>query len=175
MPGYRRLGRETAARKSILRNLVTTLIVEGKVTTTETRAKEAARIAEKMIALAVKEQSNFTTKTVTVSAAKLDDKGRKILRTATSKNGRKYDVVEREMKKKTIQVDQPSRLAARRRIMTQLVETRDQDGKKVNTVNHLFNTVAPRFTNRQGGYTRIVKIGPRRGDAAPMAILELVD
>lgn len=174
MPGYRKLGRETAARKSILKNLVTTLIVEGKVTTTETRAKEAARMAEKAIALAVKEQNNFTTKTVTVSSAKLDDKGRKILRTATSKNDRVYDVVQREMKTKTVQVDMPSRLAARRKIMTMMVETRDE-GDRVNTVNYLFNTVAPRFTHRSGGYTRIVKIGPRRGDAAPMAILELVD
>ena len=175
MPGYRRLGRETAARKSILKNLVTTLIVEGKVTTTESRAKDAARIAEMAIALAVKEQNNFTTRTVKVSAAKLDDKGRKVLRTATSKNDRVYDVVEREMKTKTVQVDMPSRLAARRKIMTMMVETRDDKGERINTVNHLFNTVAPRFTNRSGGYTRIVKIGPRRGDAAPMAILELVD
>ena len=174
MPGYRRLGRETAARKSILRNLVTTLIVDGKVTTTETRAKEAARIAEKLIALAVKEQNNFTTKTVTVSAAKLDDKGRKQLRTATSKNDRKYDVVEREVKQKPIQVDLPSRLAARRKIMKMMVETRDENGDRVNTVNHLFSTVAPRYINRSGGYTRIIKIGPRRGDAAPMAVLELV-
>ncbi|NLA96143.1 MAG: 50S ribosomal protein L17 [Clostridiaceae bacterium] len=175
MPGYRRLGRETAARKSILKNLVTTLIVEGKVTTTETRAKETARIAEKMIALAVKEYNNFTTREVLTSQAKLDDKGRKVLRTATSKNERKYDVVEREIKKKTVQVDMPSRLAARRKAMAQMVETRDSSGKRINTVNHLFDTVAPRYINRPGGYTRIVKIGPRRGDAAPMAVLELVD
>ena len=114
MPGYRRLGRETAARKSILKNLVTTLIVEGRVTTTETRAKEAARIAEQLITLAVREHNNFTTREILTSKAKLDDKGRKVLRTATSKNERKYDVVERELKKKTVQVDQPSRRPARR-------------------------------------------------------------
>ncbi|HPX93271.1 MAG TPA: 50S ribosomal protein L17 [Bacillota bacterium] len=175
MPGYRRLGRETAARKSILKNLVTTLIVEGRVTTTETRAKEAARIAEQLITLAVREHNNFTTREILTSKAKLDDKGRKVLRTATSKNERKYDVVERELKKKTVQVDQPSRLAARRKIMAQMVETRNSEGKRINTVNHLFDTVAPRYRNRPGGYTRIVRIGPRRGDAAPMAILELVD
>ncbi len=175
MPGYRKLGRDSAARKAMLRNLVTTLIVEGKVTTTETRAKEAARLAEKMIALAVREHNNFTTRKVLVSGAKLDDKGRKVLRTATSRNDRVYDVVERERKTKTVQVDMPSRLAARRKLMALMVETRDQDGRRVNTVNHLFNTVAPRFITRNGGYTRLIKIGPRRGDAAPMAILELVD
>jgi large subunit ribosomal protein L17 len=174
MAGYRRLGRKTAARKSMLRNLVTTLIVEGKVTTTETRAKEAARLAENVIRMAVKEQANFTTKTIRVSSAKLDDKGRKVLRTATSKNNRIYDVVERQDDTKTVQVDQPARLAARRRIMKTLVEIKDKDGKKVNTVNYLFNDVAPRYINRPGGYTRIIKLGARRGDSAPLVILELV-
>lgn len=174
MSGYRKLSRDTAARQSILRNLVSTLIVEGKVTTTEARAKEAQKIAERLIALAVKEQNQFTTRTVEVSSAKLDDKGRKVLQTATSKNDRTYDVVQRESKTKTVQVDNPSRLAARRKIMGYVVEMKDENGRRVNTVNHLFNHVAPRYTGRSGGYTRIVKMGPRRGDAAPMALLELV-
>lgn len=174
MPGYRKLGRKTAARKSMLRGLVTALIVNGKITTTETRAKEVRKIAEKMITLAVKEHANFTTREVVVSAAKLDGKGRKVLRTATSKNDRKYDVVEREQKTKQVQVDNPSRLAARRQMFNVLTETHDENGKRVNTVNYLMNDVAPRFVNRTGGYTRMTKLGPRRGDAAPMVVLELV-
>ena len=79
MPGNRKLGRETSARLSILRGMVTDLIVNGKIKTTCTRAEEVQRIAEKLITLAVKEQGNFDTKEVVVSAAKLDAKGRKIL------------------------------------------------------------------------------------------------
>lgn len=174
MPGYRKLGRASGPRKAMLRGLVTTLLVNGKVTTTETRAKEVRKIAEKMITLAVKEHANFTTREIVVSQAKLDDKGRKILRTATSKHGNKYDVVEREKKTKQVQVDAPSRLAARRQMLAVLNETHTAEGKRVNTVNYLMNDVAPRYLNRQGGYTRMIKVGPRRGDASPMVQLELV-
>ena len=72
MPGYRKLGRTTSQRKALLRGLVTSLIVNGKVKTTEAKAKEVRKLAEKAITLAVKEYTNFTVKTVTVSAAKLD-------------------------------------------------------------------------------------------------------
>ena len=174
MGGYRKLGRTSDQRHAMLRGLVTSLIVNGKVQTTDTRAKEVRRIAEKLITAAVREQDNFTLKEVPVSSAKLDAKGRKILRSATSKNGAKYDVVERELKTKQVQVDKPSRLAARREIMKVLYEHHTADGKSVNSVNYLFSDIAPKYRNRQGGYTRIIKIGPRRGDAADMVLLELV-
>lgn len=174
MSGYRKLGRPTAARMSILRNLVTALIVNGKVETTVTRAKEAQRIAEKLITQAVKEKDHFTTKEVMVSAPKLDKNGKKVLVSKTSKNGKRYDVVEREVSTKMVQVDAPSRLAARRRMMNWLNVSKPAQGKRVNPVNLLFDEVAPRYAERTGGYTRVTPIGPRRGDAAEMAILELI-
>ena len=64
---------------------------------------------DKLIADAIREKDNFTTKEVTVSTAKLDSKGMKVLVSKTSKNGKKYEVVDREVSKKTVQVDAPSR------------------------------------------------------------------
>ncbi len=170
----RKLGRATDVRRSMLKGLTTTLIVNGKVKTTATRALEVQRMAEKLITIAIKEHKNFETAEIEVSKAKLDGKGKKLLKTATSKNGNKYDVVEREMKTQMVQVDHPSRLAARRKLIARMNEFHTEDGKRVNTVNHLFNEVAPKYAGRNGGYTRIIKIGPRRGDAAEMVILELV-
>ena len=73
-----------------------------------------------------------------------------------------------------VQVDNASRLAARRRMMLWLNKSHDAEGKAVNPVNHLFTEVAPKYADRNGGYTRIIKLGARRGDASEMAILELV-
>lgn len=177
MPGHRKLGRRQSHRISMLRNLVTTLIVEGKLTTTYTRAKEAQAIAEKLITLAVREKDHFTTREILASKPKLDSKSHKLLKSKESKNGKRYDVVERELKTKMVQVDDPSRLAARRQIMRWLVrsESNSSDGKFMrNPSNFLFDQVAPRYSDRSGGYTRVVKIGPRRGDGSEMAILELV-
>ncbi|NLO35005.1 MAG: 50S ribosomal protein L17 [Clostridiaceae bacterium] len=174
MPAQRKLGRATDMRLSILRGLVTTLVVKGRIETTEARAKEVKRIAEKLITMAVREKNNFTTRGLLVSSAKLDGKGRKILKSVTSKNGNKYDVVSRELKTDMSQVDEPSRLAARRRAIQWLNKSHDENGKTVNPVNILFDTVAAKYEDRAGGYTRIVKIGPRRGDAAEMAVLELI-
>lgn len=115
MAGYSKLGRPTAHRKAMLRNLVTSFFKseDGRIITTEVRAKEARSIAEKMITL-----------------AKRGD------------------------------------LHARRQVLAFVTEEE--------VVNKLFNDIAPKYADRNGGYTRIIKMGPRRGDAAPTVILELV-
>ena len=125
---YRKLGRTSAHRKSMLRNLTTDLIVNGRIVTTETRAKEVRKFADKMIPL-----------------------------------GKKGD------------------LASRRRaaafMMDVVADVKEEEDKVVvqTALQKLFDDVAPRFENRNGGYTRIIKMDARRGDAAKMAVLELVD
>lgn len=113
MPGYRKLGRDSAHRKAMLRNLVTDLLREGRIQTTEFRAKEARRQAEKMITL-----------------------------------GKRGD------------------LHARRQAMAYIYDE--------SVVTKLFEEIAPKYADRQGGYTRILKLGPRRGDAAEVVFLKLV-
>ncbi|HHY65156.1 MAG TPA: 50S ribosomal protein L17 [Clostridiaceae bacterium] len=175
MPANRKLGRPTDQRKAMLKGLVTSLIQHGRIETTETRAKEVRDIVEKLIALAVRECDNFTaSKNVTVSVPVLDSKGRKMLKTVTSKNGNKYEVVERETKTELKPVDAPSRLAARRLIMNWVYRVKDQDGKRLSLTNKLFDEIAPKYKDRKGGYTRIYKLGARRGDGAEMVVLELV-
>ena len=114
MPGTRKLGRPTAHRLMMLRNLVTALLENGRITTTETRAKEIRSMAEKMITLG-KENT----------------------------------------------------LHSKRQAISYLTNK--------DVAFKLFEETAPKYTERNGGYTRIIKAGPRRGDAAPMAIIELVD
>ena len=174
MPVNRKLGRAADQRTAILRNMTTAFVINGKVETTTARAKEVSAIVEKLINEAIKEKDNFTTKEVTVSAAKLDGKGKKVLVSKTSKNGNKYDVVDREVKKKTVQVDAPSRLAARKRMAYWLLKSHDSEGNVINPVNKMFDEIAPKYAERKGGYTRIVRLGARRGDGSEMAILEFV-
>lgn len=110
---YRKLGRTSDHRNLMLRNLVTSLLKHGRIETTETRAKETKKLAEKMITL-----------------AKRGD------------------------------------LHARRQVLAFVIE------KEV--VKNVFEEIAPKYQDRNGGYTRMYKLGPRRGDAAPMVILELI-
>jgi len=113
MPGYRKLRRATSHRKAMLRNLVTDLFRDERITTTDTRAKEAKREAEKMITL-----------------AKRGD------------------------------------LHARRQAMAYIYDEA--------VVAKLFDEIAPKYSDRNGGYTRILKLGPRRGDSAEEVFLELI-
>ena len=170
----RKLGRTTDIRMSMLRTLTTDLIMYGKITTTETRAKEVKKIADSVIALAVKEKYNFETVDVKVSKAKLDSKGNKVTELVKSKNGKEYLKVVREETTEKRQKDMPSRLNARRKMMKTLNKVKDSEGNNIDLTAKLFNEIAPKYEGRVGGYTRILKLGQRRGDAAEIVILELV-
>jgi large subunit ribosomal protein L17 len=177
MRWQRKLGRPTDQRKAMLRALVSSLIQYGKIETTVTRAKEVQPIADRLISLAVKECDNFTTKQTKVSAAVLDSKGRKMTKSKKSKHGNSYEVVEREEKTEMKPVDSPSRLHARRQMISWLYKVKDEDGNNVNLANKLLDEIGPRFKerNRTSGFTRMYRIGPRRGDGAEMVILELIN
>ena len=165
----RKLGRTTDQRLAMLKGLATDLVLHGKIETTEARAKEVKAIVDSIIALAVKEKDNFETVEVKVVKAKLDSKGNKVTEKVTSKNGKEYLKVVKETTTESRQKDMPSRLNARRKIMKKInkVEGVDLPGK-------LFGELATKYADRVGGYTRIIKAGPRKGDAAERAILQLV-
>lgn len=118
--GYRTLSRKSFQRKALLRDLVTDLILNGRIETTEAKAKELKRLADKMVTLG---------------------------------------------KKNTL---------ASRRQAAELVRFEKDDSDNY-AIQKLFNEIAPKFANRNGGYTRVLKLGPRRGDAAEMAIIEFVE
>ena len=141
----RKLGKPTDQRVAMLRNLTTALIWNGKIVTTETRAKEVRSIAEKIITLAVKEYKNT-------------------------------DMVEKEVYNEKGQVSKEEK--------PQDQETKKEYRERTKGTNHavvekLFRELAPKYDGRiqegkKGGYTRMYKLGVRRGDAAPMVVLELV-
>ena len=169
MAGTRKLGKPTDQRLAMLKCLTTDLILNGKVVTTEARAKEVKAIADSVIALAVKEYKNFEEVEVKVVKAKLDSKGRKVTEKVTSKNGKEYLRVVKEETTEKRQKDMPSRLNARRKLMTKINKVEGTD-----LMNKLFNEIAPKYEGRQGGYTRILKMEPRNGDNADVALLQLI-
>lgn len=173
MAGTRKLSRSTSHRMSTLNNLVTSLILNGRIETTLAKAKEVKPLTDSLIDLAIKEKDNFEVKEKTISKAKLDKNGKKVKVSKTSKNGNKYEVVDREMVKVSVNVDKPSKLAARRKMFNTLIKIKDFDGKTVDLTEKLFNEIAPKY-EAKGGYTRIVKLVARKGDNAEMAIVELV-
>lgn len=201
MAKYRKLGRTSDQRKALLRNQVTALINNGRIITTEAKAKEVQKIADGLIALAVKEKDNFETVKVTTKVARKDKDGKRVKQivdkdtkkvlseTHRDKNGKilriengvtvtVYDEVEKEIKK-----DLPTRSHARRQMLKVLYPVvdvpaeaagRKKNTKEVDLVAKLFDEYAPKYADRKGGYTRIVKVGPRKGDAAMEVVLEFV-
>ena len=170
----RKLGRTTDHRMAMLKNLTTDLLVHERIETTESKAKEVRSIAENLIALGIKEKDNFETVEVKVVKAKLDSKGNKETEKVTSKNGKEYLRVVKEEKMEKRQKDMPSRLNARRKIMAKTNKVKDNEGNNIDLPAKLFGELATRYADRKGGYTRIVKVGPRRGDSAERVIIELV-
>ncbi len=178
MAMYRKLGKSSAQRKALLRNQVTQLLYHGKIKTTEARAKEIVKIAEKLITLAVKEKDNYDEVTVMAKVAKKDKDGKRIKEVVDGKKVTVYDTVEKKVKK-----DQPSRLHARREMLKVLypvvevpadVAGKKAGTKKVDLTAKLFDEYGTKYAGRNGGYTRIIKIGQRKGDQAMEVILELV-
>ncbi len=170
----RKLGKTTDIRLAMLKGLTTDLILHEKIETTEARAKEVKAIADSLISLAVKEKDNFEEVDVKVVKAKLDSKGNKETELVKSKNGKEFLKVVKEEKTEKRQKDKPSRLNARRKMMTKLNKVKDSEGNKIDLTDKLFNVIAPRYASRVGGYTQIIKKGARRGDSAEVVILKLV-
>lgn len=178
MAKYRKLGRTSSQRKALLRNQVTALLNNGKIVTTEAKAKELRKIAEKMIAMAVREKDNYEEVKVMAKVARKDKDGKRVKEVVDGKKVTVYDEVE-----KTIKKDMPSRLHARREMLKVLYPVKEVPttaaGKKKNTkevdlVDKLFSEIAPKYADRKGGYTRIVKIAQRKGDGALEVLIELV-
>ena len=170
MANHRKLGRPSDQRMAMLRNQVTNLIWYGKIETTLARGKEVQSMAEHLITIAMRQCDN----TVELTKKTKNDKQQIVELTVTN--------------------DSPERLAARRRVMRYLydipaVQNKDEDRDdfkarqkqvKHQVVEKLFREIAPKYKKRAeekgqgGGYTRIVKMGPRRGDGAEMVVLELI-
>ena len=178
MAKYRKLGITSSQRKALLRNQVTMLLQHGKIKTTEAKAKEIRKITEGLIALAVKEKDNYEEVTIKAKVARKDKDGKRVKEVVDGKRVTVYDEVE-----KTIKKDNPSRLHARRQMLKVLYPVtevptaaagRRKNTKEVDLVDKLFTEIAPKYADRNGGYTRIIKIGQRKGDAAMEVLIELV-
>lgn len=178
MAMYRKLGRTSSQRKALLRNQVTQLIYKGKIKTTEAKAKEIRKIAESLVTMAIKEKDNYETVTVDAKVARKDKDGKRVKEVVDGKKVTVYDTVQKEIKK-----DKASKLHARRQMLkvlypvTEVPEEaagRKAGTKKVDLTEKLFEEYAPKYADRKGGYTRIVKIGQRKGDAAMEVIIEFI-
>ena len=178
MAKYRKLGRTSDQRKALIRNQVTALLYHGKIVTTEAKAKEIRKVAEGLIAMAVSERDNYDEVTVMAKVPRKDQDGKRVKEVVDGKKVTVFDEVEKKIKK-----DRPSRLHARRQMLKVLYPVtyvpteragKKKNTKKVDLPDKLFTEIAPKYADRNGGYTRIIKIGQRKGDGALEVLLELV-
>lgn len=178
MAKYRKLGRTSDQRKALIRNQVTALLYHGKIVTTEAKAKEIRKVAEGLIAMAVRERDNYDEVTVMAKVPRKDQDGKRVKEVVDGKKVTVFDEVEKKIKK-----DHPSRLHARRQMLKVLYPVtyvpteragKKKNTKKVDLPDKLFTEIAPKYADRNGGYTRIIKIGQRKGDGALEVLLELV-
>lgn len=178
MAKYRKLSRPSDQRKALLRSQVTSLIYRGRIVTTEAKAKEVRKIAEGIIAMGIKEKDNYETVTVTAKVPRKDKDGKRVKEVVDGKKVTVYDEVQKEIKK-----DKPSRLHARRQMLKVFYPVKEVPttaaGRKKGTKNidlpaKVFDEIAPKYADRKGGYTRIVKVGQRKGDGAMEVVLELI-
>lgn len=178
MAGYRKLGRTSSQRKALLRNQVTNLLYHGKIRTTEAKAKEIRSMAEHLITMAVKEKDNYEMVTVKAKVARKDKDGKRVKEVVDGKKVAVFDEVDKEIKKEAA-----SRLHARRQMNKVLygityvpgeAAGKKKNTKKIDVADKLFDEIAPKYADRKGGYTRIIKIGQRKGDAAMEVFIELV-
>ena len=178
MAKYRKLGKTSDQRKALLRNQVTALIYKGRIITTQARAKEVMKIADGLIALAMKEKDNYETVKVSAKVPVKDKDGKRVKEVVDGKKVTKFEIVEKEIKK-----DLPSRLHARHQMLRVLYPVtevplqkagRKRGTKEIDLVAKLFDEYGPKYASRNGGYTRIIKIGQRKGDGALQVVLELV-
>ncbi len=178
MAKYRKLGRTSDQRKALLRSQVTSLIYRGRIITTEAKAKEVRKIAEGIIAMGIKEKDNFETVTVTAKVPRKDKDGKRVKEVVDGKRVTVYDEVQKEIRK-----DMPSRLHARRQMLRVFYPVKEvpvegkgrkRNTKMINLPNKVFDEIAPKYADRKGGYTRIIKIGQRKGDGALEVVLELI-
>ena len=178
MAKYRKLGKTSDQRKALLRNQVTALIYKGRIITTQARAKEVMKIADGLIALKKKEKDNYETVKVSAKVPVKDKDGKRVKEVVDGKKVTKFEIVEKEIKK-----DLPSRLHARHQMLRVLYPVtevplqkagRKRGTKEIDLVAKLFDEYGPKYASRNGGYTRIIKIGQRKGDGALQVVLELV-
>ena len=173
MAEIRKLGRTTDHRLAMLKNQVTQVIWHGQIKTTEQKAKEVKSLVDSLIAMAIPEKDNYEMVDKKLTRTKRDKDGQIVREEVVSKNGKKYKRAVKEEYTAQVMKDNASRLNVRRKLIANLNKVKE-DGKNVDLPGKVLSELAEKYADRKGGYTRIIKLGKRRGDGAEEVILQLV-